>query len=201
MKFQLAEKLQMTQAFDDAGNVHAVTILRAPGVIVTDIRSNDRDGYEAVQVAMDEQKKERVSKAELGHFGGTGYKTVREFRTETGDLTKGASIKADIFNAGDIVQVAGLTKAKGFQGGVKRHGFVGGWGQHGQKHSHREPGSIGATWPQRVLKGKRMAGRMGGTRVSVKNLKVFSVDAVNGFILIKGAVPGRRGTILEIISK
>ncbi len=201
MKFQLAEKLQMSQAFDDAGNVHAVTILRAPGVIVTDIRSNDRDGYQAVQVGMDEQKKQRVNNAELGHFGGTGYKTVREFRTETGDLQKGATIKADIFNAGDIVQVAGLSKGKGFQGGVKRHGMSGGWNQHGQKHSHREIGSIGSTGQQRVNKGKRMPGRMGGNRVSVKNLQIFSVDAVNGFILIKGAVPGRRGTVIEIVSQ
>jgi large subunit ribosomal protein L3 len=200
MKFQLAEKLQMTQAFDDAGNVHAVTICRAPGVVVTDIRSNDRDGYQAVQVAMDEQKTHRVSKAELGHFEGKGYKTVCEFRLDTGDLQKGATIKADIFNAGDVIAVAGLTKAKGFQGGVKRHGMKGGWNQHGQKHSHREIGSIGSTGQQRVNKGKRMPGRMGGERVTVKNLKVFSVDAVNGFILIKGAVPGRRGTILEIRS-
>ncbi len=200
MKFQLAEKLQMSQAFDEAGNVHAVTICRAPGVVVTDIKTDARDGYQAVQVAMDEQKVQRVSKAELGHFGGVGYKTVCEFRLNTGDLQKGAMIKADIFNAGDIIAVAGLTKAKGFQGGVKRHGMKGGWNQHGQKHSHREIGSIGSTGQQRVNKGKRMPGRMGGERVTVKNLKVFSVDAVNGFILIKGAVPGRRGTILEIKS-
>jgi large subunit ribosomal protein L3 len=201
MKFQLAEKLQMTQVFDNAGNVHAVTMLRAPGVVVTDVRSDIRDGYQALQVAMDEQKKERVSKAEIGHFGGNAYKHVREFRCETGDITKGAVIKADIFSPGDIVAVSGLTKAKGFQGGVKRHGFVGGWGQHGQKHSHREPGSIGATWPQRVLKGKRMAGRMGGERVTVRNLSIFSVDTDAGIILVKGAVPGRRGTIIELRSK
>lgn len=198
MKFQLAEKLHMTQAFDANGHVHAVTVLRAPGVIVTDIRSKERDGYAGIQVAMDEQKLHRVSRAEQGHFGGKGYKTVKEFRTESGDLQKGASIKADIFTAGDIICVSGLTKAKGFQGTVKRHGFKGGWDQHGQKHSHREPGSIGSTGQQRVDKGKKMSGRMGGNRRTVKNLSIFSVDAVQGFILVKGAVPGRRGTILEV---
>ncbi len=198
MKFQLAEKSHMTQVFDEQGNVHAVTVLRAPGVIVTDIRSKERDGYEGVQVAMNEQKTQRVSKAELGHFGGKGYKVVKEFRLSTGDLQKGATIKADIFSAGDVIAVSGLTKAKGFQGGVKRHGFKGGWDQHGQKHSAREVGSIGATWPQRVLKGKRMGGRMGGERVTVKNLKIYAVDTEKGEILVTGAVPGRRGTLLEI---
>ncbi len=178
MKFTLAEKLHMSQVFDADGNVHAVTVCRAPGVVVTDIRSKDRDGYEAIQVAMDEQKVERSTKAEVGHFGGKAYKVVREFRTPAGDLQKGATIKADIFNAGDIAQVTGVSKGKGFQGGVKRHGMSGGWDQHGQKHSHRELGSIGSTGQQRVNKGKRMPGRMGGNRVSVKNLQVFSVDAV-----------------------
>ena len=200
MKFQLAEKLQMTQVFDSEGNVHAVTILRAPGVVITDVKSIKRDGYNAVQVAMDEQKVSRSTKAELGHFGGKAYKSVREFRTETGDVQKGAVLKADIFTAGDIVSVAGTTKAKGFQGVVKRHGFTGGWGQHGQKHSHREPGSIGDTGQQKVSKGRKMGGRMGGERVTVKNLSIFSVDAEKGFILVKGAVPGRRGTLIELRS-
>jgi large subunit ribosomal protein L3 len=200
MKFQLAEKLQMTQVFDDAGNAKAVTVLRVPGVIVTDIKKEDRDGYEALQIAMDEQKVSRSNKPELGHFEGKAYKHVKEFRVNTGDLQKGAVIKADIFTVGDIVSVSGLTKAKGFQGGVKRHGFKGGWGQHGQKHSMREVGSIGATWPQRVLKGKRMGGCMGADRITVKNLQIFAVDAQKGEILVTGAVPGRRGTILEIRS-
>jgi large subunit ribosomal protein L3 len=200
MKFTLAEKLHMTQVFDADGNVHAVTVLRAPGVVVTAVKTIERDGYTAVQVGMDEQKVSRVSRAELGHFGGKGYKTVREFRTDTGDIQTGASIKADIFSAGDTVMASGITKAKGFQGVVKRHGFAGGWDQHGQKHSHREAGSIGSTGQQRVNKGKKMPGRMGGERVTVKNLKVFSVDALNGVLLVTGAVPGRRGTIIELKS-
>lgn len=190
----------MTQAFDDAGNVHAVTVLRAPGVVVTGIRNKDKDGYDSIQVAMDEKKESRATRAELGHGGGKAYKTMREFRVSAGDLQKGATIKADIFTAGDIVAVSGDTKAKGFQGVVKRHGFSGGWDQHGQKHSHREAGSIGSTGQQRVNKGKKMAGRMGGERVTVKNLSIFKVDADQGFILVKGAVPGRRGTIIELRS-
>ena len=190
----------MTQVFDTAGNVHAVTVLRAPGVIVTAVKNKERDGYNAVQVGMDEQKTSRVNKAELGHFGGKGYKVVREFRMDAGDIQTGASIKADIFTAGDVVAVSGLTKAKGFQGVVKRHGFKGGWDQHGQKHSHREAGSIGSTGQQRVNKGKKMPGRMGGERVTVKNLNIFSVDANTGVILVTGAVPGRRGTIIELRS-
>lgn len=192
----------MTQAYDEAGNVHAVTVLRAPGVVVTDVRTKEKNGYEGVQVAMDEQKVQRVTKSELGHFAGKGYKTVREFRTPVGDIQKGASIKADIFQAGDVVIASGITKAKGFQGAVKLHGFKGGWDQHGQKHSHREVGSIGGGGRAggRVVRGKKMPGRMGGKRVTVKNLSIFGVDAEKGFILINGAVPGRRGTIIELKS-
>lgn len=200
MKFQLAEKSHMTQVFDEAGNVHAVTVLRAPGVTVTDIRSKERDGYEAIQVAMDEQKAQRSTKAELGHFGGQAYKQVREFRQSAGDLQKGAVIKADIFQPGDIIAVSGISKGKGFQGGMKRHGFKGGWAQHGQKHSAREVGSIGSTGQQRVNKGHKMPGRMGGDRITVKNIKVFSVNTEKGEILVTGAVPGRRGTLIEIRS-
>ena len=201
MKFQLAEKLEMTRAFDIDGNAFAVTILRAPGVVVTNILSKEKNGYEGLQIAMDENKPQRSNKPQLGHFGGKAYKYVKEFRTNIGDIQKGAIIKADIFNSKDKVMVSGLSKSKGFQGVVKRHGFKGGWDQHGQKHSAREAGSIGATGPQRVFKGKKMAGRTGGERITVKNLEIFSVDTEKGLILIKGAVPGRRGTILEIISK
>jgi large subunit ribosomal protein L3 len=201
MKFTIGRKLHMTQVFDDVGNVHAVTAISAPGVVVTDILTTERNGYEAIQVAIEENKASRSTKPELGHFGGKNYNVVKEFRTPAGDLQKGAIIAADVFTAGDIVVVSGDTKGKGFQGVMKRHGMHGGWNQHGQKHSHREVGSIGSTGQQRVNKGKRMPGRMGGTRVSVKNLSVYSVDTVNGIILIKGAVPGRRGTVIEIVSK
>jgi large subunit ribosomal protein L3 len=201
MKFQLAEKVEMTRGFDENGNAFALTILKAPGLTVTDILTKEKNGYEGVQTAMGEKKLSRSNKAEIGHFGGKAYKYVKEWRVNPGDLQKGASIAPDIFTKGDIVNVSGTTKAKGFQGAVKRHGFTGGWDQHGQKHSHREVGSIGATGPQRVFKGTRMAGRMGGDRVTVRNLEIFGVDTEKGIILIKGAVPGRRGTILEIYQK
>jgi large subunit ribosomal protein L3 len=199
MKFTLATKQQMTQFFAEDGTAHAATILKAEPLTVTALKTLEKEGYVAVQVASGAQKKERKTKSELGHTKGEAYKTLKEFRTDTaGSLAIGATIAADIFSKGDTIVVSGVTKGKGFQGVMKRHGFTGGWGQHGQKHSMREAGSIGATGPQRVLKGKRMAGRMGSDRVTVKNLTVLDVDAENGLILVRGAVPGKRGTLLEL---
>ncbi|MEZ0209164.1 MAG: 50S ribosomal protein L3, partial [Candidatus Paceibacterota bacterium] len=126
------------------------------------------------------------------------HKVLKEFRTPAGDLSIGATIACDIFQKGDEVSVSSISKGKGFQGPMKRHGMTGGWGQHGQKHSAREIGSIGATGPQRVFKGKRMAGRMGSDRVTRKYVQVLDVDVENGLILVKGAVAGRRGTLVEI---
>lgn len=180
MKFTLAEKVNMTQLFDESGKVIPATILKSRGVTVTGLRTMDRDGYEAIQV------KSNVSNV------------IKEFRTASGDLQVGAVIAADVFRVGDIVAISGTTKGKGFQGVVKRHGFKGGWGQHGQKHSHREPGSIGATWPQRVLKGKRMGGRMGSDHMTFKSVEILDVDTDQGFILVKGQVPGSRGSLIEI---
>lgn len=180
MKFTLAEKVNMTQLFDENGKVIPVTILRTKGVTVTGLRTVERDGYAAIQV-----------KSNLSNV-------MREFRTNPGDLAIGANIAADIFTAGDVVKLSGTTKGKGFQGVVKRHGFKGGWGQHGQKHSHREPGSIGATWPQRVLKGKRMAGRMGSDKMTFKSVLILDVDTDEGLILVKGQVPGKRGSLVEL---
>ncbi len=180
MKFTLAEKVNMTQLFDENGKVIPATILKAKGVTVTGLRTKERDGYEAIQV-----------QSNLSNV-------IKEFRTHTGDLQIGAVIAADIFSIGDIVKVTGTTKGKGFQGVVKRHGFKGGWGQHGQKHSHREAGSIGATGPQKVLKGKRMAGRMGSDSMSFKSVQILDVDTENGLILVKGQVPGSRGSLIEL---
>lgn len=200
MKFTLATKQHMTEFFAEDGTVHPATVLKATPLTVTAIKTADKDGYEAIQVGQGEQKKERVSKAVRGHLKDAAYKVVKEFRTASGDLVPGATIACDIFQKGDKVAISSISKGKGFQGVVKRHGFVGGWGQHGQKHSHREPGSIGATWPQRVLKGKRMAGRMGSDRITRKNVEVLDVDTENGLILIKGAVAGKRGTLVEIVA-
>ena len=188
----------MTQSFSEDGKVHPATVLRASPLTVTAIKKKDTDGYEAIQVGTGVQKKERVSKALLGHLKGEAYKAVREFRTEVGDLAVGATIACDIFGKGDIVTVSGISKGKGFQGVMKRHGMHGGWHQHGQKHSMREIGSIGATGPQRVFRGKRMAGRMGSDRITEKSVTILDVDVENGLLLVKGAVPGHRGTLIEI---
>jgi large subunit ribosomal protein L3 len=198
MKFTLATKQNMTQFFAEDGTVHSATIIKATPLTVTALKTLEKDGYVAVQVATGTQKKERLSKSELGHTAGVAHKTLKEFRTETGSLAVGATIAADVFQVGDVISVKGVSKGKGFQGVMKRHGFTGGWGQHGQKHSAREAGSIGSTGQQRVNKGKRMAGRMGSDTVTVKNLKVLDVDVANGIMLISGAVPGKRGTLLEI---
>ena len=188
----------MTEFFSEDGKVHPATILKATPMTVTATKTIESDGYEAIQVATGVQKKERISKALLGHLKGEAYKTVKEFRTSPGDLSVGASIACDIFNKGDVVSVSSVSKGKGFQGVMKRHNFHGGWGQHGQKHSMREAGSIGATGAQRVFKGKKMAGRMGSDRVTLKNVTILDIDTTNGFILVKGAVAGKRGTLVEI---
>jgi len=198
MKFTLATKQHMTEFFSEDGKVHPATLLKASPLTVTAVKTNDKDGYEAIQVAQGEQKASRISKALLGHLKGTAYTTVKEFRTAPGDIAVGATIACDIFNKGDTVTVSSISKGKGFQGVMKRHGMHGGWHQHGQKHSMREIGSIGATGPQRVLKGKRMAGRMGSDRITQKSVTILDVDVTNGLILVKGAVAGRRGTVVEI---
>jgi large subunit ribosomal protein L3 len=198
MKFTLATKQNMTQFFSEDGKVHPATLLRATPLTVTALKTVASDGYDAIQVGQGEQKKERISKALLGHLKGNAHHVVREFRTPGGDLSVGATIACDIFQAGDEVTVSGISKGKGFQGVMKRHGMHGGWHQHGQKHSMREVGSIGSTGQQRVNKGKRMAGRMGSDRITQKSVIVLDVDVTNGLILVKGAVPGRRGTVVEI---
>lgn len=198
MKFTLATKQHMTEFFAEDGTVHPATVLKATPLTVTALKTSEKDGYEAIQVGSGEQKKERVSKALRGHLKDAAFKVLKEFRTAPGDLAVGATIACDIFQKGDEVTISSISKGKGFQGVVKRHGFTGGWGQHGQKHSMREAGSIGATWPQRVLKGKRMAGRMGSDRITRKYVQVLDVDAENGLILVKGAVAGKRGTLVEI---
>ena len=198
MKFTIATKQHMTEFFSEDGKVHPATILKATPMTVTALKTLEKDGYEAIQVGQGTQKKERISKALRGHLKDNAYQTVKEFRTASGDLSVGATIACDIFNKGDIVTVSSISKGKGFQGGMKRHGMKGGWGQHGQKHSARELGSIGSTGQQRVNKGKRMPGRMGSDRITQKNLSILDVDVENGIILLKGAVAGKRGTLVEI---
>lgn len=198
MKFALAKKQHMTQFFSEDGKVHTATLLKAEPLTVTALKTVEKDGYEAIQVGQGTQKESRLSKAVLGHLKGEAKEVLKEFRTAVGDLSVGATIACDIFQKGEIVSVSSISKGKGFQGVMKRHNFTGGWGQHGQKHSMREAGSIGATGPQRVFKGKKMAGRMGSDRVTKKGVTILDVDATNGLILVKGAVAGKRGTLVEI---
>jgi large subunit ribosomal protein L3 len=200
MKFMLGTKERMTQYFDTEGRVHPATIVNAGPVTVTRIKSTDNDGYTAVQVGFGTQKENRVNKAQQGEFKGLEmFRVVKEFRLDdAGELKRGDVITIDSFAEGDNVFVSGTSKGKGFQGVVKRHNFAGGRRSHGQKHSEREGGSIGATGPARVFKGMRMPGRMGGDRVTVKNLEVLAVDAENNQLLVKGAIPGKRGSLVEI---
>ena len=202
MKFILGTKQNMVQVWNEEGECFPATVLDAGHVVVTQIKSEDKDGYVAVQVAFGEKNARNINKALKGHFKDLGdFKYVKEFRMdseEAGKLKIGDKIEISSFEEGDTVTISGVSKGKGFQGVVKRHGFAGGRRSHGQKHSEREPGSIGATGPQRVFKGVRMAGRMGSDRVTVKNLKVLGVDKENNKILISGAIPGKRGTLIEI---
>ncbi|MBY0376360.1 50S ribosomal protein L3 [Patescibacteria group bacterium] len=204
MKFILATKENMMEYFSEEGTVHPVTILSAGPVTVTRVFEKSKDGYNAVQVGFGTQKKERISKSKLGQMKGVTYKVLKEFRlkpTDTSEAKEGDIIDVSIFNAGDKLQVSGTSKGKGFQGVVKRHGFAGGPRTHGQKHSEREPGSIGGGLRTHVPKGMRMAGRMGSDRITQKNLKVVAVDKENNLLLVEGAIPGVRGSLVEIYAR
>ncbi len=196
----------MTQVFDGSGIIQPATMLLVGPVVVTQVKTKEKDGYNAIQLGYGRKAEKRTSKARAGHLKGLeNFRHLREWRIE-GDmplLQRGAIINASLFSEGDVVAVSGISKGKGFQGVVKRHGFKGGPRSHGQKHSEREPGSIsgGGRAGGRVVKGMRMAGRMGGDRVTVKNLKVVRVDHERGLLLVRGAVPGRRGTLVEVSGK
>ncbi len=202
MKFILGKKLHMTQVFDKDGKVIPVTAVTAGPAIVTQIKTVATDGYNAVQVGFGKKSARKVNKAQKGHFKDLGsFLFVKEFRIEGEPAVKvGDAIDTSAFAEGDIVEISATSKGKGFQGVVKRHGFHGGPRSHGQKHSEREPGSIsgGTREGGRVPKGMRMAGRMGSDRVTLKGVAIVGIDAEKNEILLKGAVPGRRGTLVEI---
>jgi len=204
MKFLLGTKQYMTQVFDEKGISTPVTVISAGPATVTALKTVAKDGYESVQIGFGVAKEKHVSKPVLGQLKGMGpFKKMKEFRTSD-SFELGSSIDVTTFAEGDVIEVTGISKGKGFQGVVKRHGFHGGPRTHGQKHSEREPGSIGGSGGRaggRVAKGMRMAGRMGSDRVTVKNLKVVKVLPETNELLVSGAVPGRRGTLLEIVSK
>ena len=197
MKFILAKKLEMSQVFQPDGTVIPVTLVKAGPCTITQVKTKDQDGYVAVQLGFEPAKK--LAKPQAGHLKDLPqFKVLREFRLdETSGLERGQAVEAAAFAVGETVEITGTSKGKGFQGVVKRHHFHGHPSSHGHKDQQRMPGSIGAGGVQKVMKGRRMAGRMGGDTVTVKNLKVVEVRD-GGILAIKGAVPGARNSIIEI---
>jgi large subunit ribosomal protein L3 len=191
----------MTQVFSEDGKVERVTVVEAGPCHVTAVRSFDRDGYEAVQLAYGDVKEKNLTKAERGHLAkadAPALRRVKEFRDEAGELTVGEVVKADVFQVGDKVKISGVSKGKGFQGTVKRHNFSRGPVSHGS-HNVRAPGSIGASaTPSRVFKGIRGPGQMGNKRVTQKGVEVVDVRPDENLLLLRGSVPGPRGQIVEI---
>ena len=193
----IGKKLGMTQVFREGGKAEAVTVVEAGPCAVTQIKTDAKEGYNAVQLGFGKAK--RLKSPQRGHLKGLGeFRYLREFRVDNiGDIQ--VNLDVSIFKEGDLVDVTGCSKGKGFAGVVKRHGFAGGPKTHGQSDRHRHPGSVGATTsPGRVLKGTRMAGRMGNQRVTVRKLEVVKADAERNLLLIKGAVPGAKSGLLLI---
>jgi large subunit ribosomal protein L3 len=203
VKGVLGEKLGMTQVWDAAGKLVPVTVVQAGPCVVTQVRTAGNDGYDAVQIAYGAIDPRKVTKPLAGHFAQAGV-TPRRFlvelrTTDAGEYTPGQEVTADTFEAGQVVDVVGRTKGKGTAGVMKRHGFAGVSSSHGSHRNHRKPGSIGgSSTPSRVFKGMRMAGRMGSARQTTQNLTVHAVDAERGLLLIKGAVPGPRGSVVLV---
>jgi len=195
----IGKKLGMTQVFREDGKVEAVTAVEAGPCTVIQIKTADKEGYNAVQFGFGEAK--RLKSPEKGHLKGLGqFKHIREFRVDdTESVEVGDKVDVSLFKEGDLIDVTGMSKSKGFAGVVKRHGFAGGPKTHGQSDRHRHPGSIGSTTsPGRVLKGTRMAGRMGNDRVTVRGLEVCGADVDRNLLLVKGAVPGYKNGLLLI---
>jgi large subunit ribosomal protein L3 len=197
----LARKLGMTQLFEEDGRVERVTVLEAGPCPVTGIRTYERDGYEAVQLAFAQAKEKHLTKAQLGHLKKADagpHRVVKEFRDEAGELQVGETVTVEAFEVGATVKISGTSKGKGFQGTIKRHNFASGPKSHGS-HNVRAPGSIGASaWPARVMKGIRGPGQMGNKRVTQKGLTVVRVDTKQNLLLVRGSVPGPRNSIVEV---
>lgn len=201
MKGILGRKIGMTQIFTEAGEVVPVTVVEAGPVVVTQVKTIENDGYNAVQVGFVDAKEKSLNKPQKGHLAAanTLKKHLKEFRVESVDTyTVGQEIKADVFAAGEMIDVTGISKGKGFQGPIKRHGQSRGPESHGSRY-HRRPGSMGAcSYPGRVFKNKKLAGHMGSVKVTVQNLEVVRVDADKNFILVKGAIPGAKGSVVTL---
>ena len=201
----LGTKLGMTQTWDENNRVVPVTVVAAGTNVVTQVRQPETDGYNAIQVGFGEIEGRKVTKPAAGHFGKAGVNARRhlaEIRTaDAASYSVGQELTADVFAAGDEIDVTGTSKGKGFAGTMKRHGFAGVGASHGAHRNHRKPGSIGAcATPGRVFKGMRMSGRMGGDTVTTQNVTVHAVDAEKGLILLKGAVPGPKGGLVVLRS-
>lgn len=194
MNFILGKKVGMSQLFDKSGKLTPVTLIVAGPCVVLQKKTKEKDGYEALQFGYEKiEKKDKIGKS----MKGKEYKYIKE---ETGEsaINVGEEINLSIFKEGDKIKVSGMSKGKGFQGGVKKHGFHGRRATHGVKHEHRTIGSVGTRFPQHVMKGRKMPGRMGYDRVSVKGLKIMKIEPENNLLVIKGAVPGVKGALLEI---
>ncbi len=203
MKGLLGEKLGMTQVWDENNRVVPVTVVKAGPCVVTQVKTPEQDGYSSVQIAFGAIDPRKVNKPASGHFAKAGVTPRRhlvELRTsDASEYTVGQELAVDTFEAGQVIDVVGTTKGKGYAGVMKRHGFSGVSASHGAHRNHRKPGSIGGcATPGRVFKGMRMAGRMGTNRQTTQNLTIHAVDAENGLILIKGAVPGPKGGLVLV---
>ena len=201
MKGILGKKLGMTQIFTEEGIVVPVTVVEAGPVVVTQIKTTENDGYTAIQVGFQDAKEKSLNKPQKGHLAAANVlkKHLKEFRVDAvEEFTVGQEIKADLFAAGEKIDVTGTSKGKGFQGPIKRHGQSRGPESHGSRY-HRRPGSMGAcSYPGRVFKNKKLAGHMGSVKVTVQNLEVVRVDADKNLILVKGAIPGPKGSMATI---
>jgi len=194
MKFIFGKKIEMSQIFDEKGNVVPVTLIKAGPCYITQIKTKEKDKYESVQIGFEKLKDKKVKKPQKDR----PYRYLKEFKNDVSKYKVKDKIDVSVFQEGDIVKISGISKGKGFAGGVKRWGFHGRPATHGTKHEERTIGSIGSAFPQRVIKGRKMPGRMGTERITVKNLKIAKIDVENSILAVKGAIPGRRGTLLEI---
>ncbi len=198
----LGKKIGMTNVFASDGELVPVTVVQVGPCVVTQIKTLEKDGYTALQLGFDEQSVDKLNKPAAGHLakaGDKGFRVLREFRTDSvDDVELGSEVNVGMFNVGEKISVSGITKGRGFQGTIKRHGFSRGPESHGNRN-HRKPGSIGnSAWPAKVIKGKRLPGQMGTNKKTTKNLTIVDIKAEDNLLLIKGAVPGPKTGIIEV---
>ena len=194
MKFIVGKKVGMTQIYDKNGKITPVTVIEAGPCFVTQIKTKEKDGYESVQIGLEPLSSKKITKSKKGKE----YRFLKEFFGNIADYKIGDKIDVAKFVEGEKIKVSGITKGRGFQGVVKRHGFKGAPASHGHPHDLRKPGSIGCSFPERVIKGMRMAGHMGVDKKTIKNLKIAAIDAENNLLAVSGSVPGHNNNLIEI---